>query len=166
MSAHALSLKVIDKLYLLLGKHQFKDVIKMNEDEIRAKLKKETEKEREKEERILEEDKKLKEIIQSIKEEIEKWKNVLPVDLEVVDEIPVADINKRQYFLFKKQKNQKISVVWYEQKSERGRIKKVQNERSIEDFMEYLESWGAEPVLLKLKDRIPVFIEYLSTKIQ
>jgi hypothetical protein len=131
----------------------------MDEESVKEKLNRANEAERlkaeEKKRAISERSKRLQELKKYIEKEIQKYD--LPIGLEGIDKEPFAEMNNRQHYLIKEKGTKNIGIVFIEM----GR----RNKQVISDFIEIRESWGDEEALLKLKNRIPVFIEYLVTKI-
>ena len=131
----------------------------MDEESIQEKLNKANEAERlkaeEKRRAITEMNNRLERVKKEIAEEIQKYD--LPIGLEGVDKEPFAEMNNRRNYLIKEKGTRNIGIIFVEM----GRKEK----QTIGNFIEIRESWGDEGALLKLKERIPVFIEYLVTKI-
>jgi hypothetical protein len=112
---------------------------------------------------IAEKNERMNVIITDIKKELVRLENILPMNIEKPDNIPISP--NGHFFLFKKLNEKKIIVISYEMKKSGKEMEKVAIGQTADDFMEHLYSWGGEEALLQLRDRIPGFIEYLSTNV-
>lgn len=146
----------------------------MDEDTVREKLKKASDKEKEEDQaRALafqEQKKRMQAIKTDIRKELTKWMQDLPMDLDARDNVPFDKFNRSSFYLSKKRGTKEIIVERYEPTGKRvgkGVVieEALMDSQTIDNFMEYLDSWGGERGLVKLKERIPEFIEYLSTNI-
>jgi len=136
-------------------------VIRLDEESIRKKFRdiKELEEKAYDEKHIetKEIDKESEELKSSIEDETYSWEEDLPWELEIIDEKPFAvTASGLSLHLDKKKGSENLYVT---------AIKgdKIVNEEIVSDFIETVEA--SKEILLKLKARIPDFIQYIATKI-
>ena len=104
---------------------------------------------------IEESNEKRKNLEKEIMDKLANWEDKLPSALEVIDEMPFLTQGE-SYYLLKKANEKKICVVVMSGKD----IKVVQRVSYFKDTFA-----ADDEVLRLLNDRIPGFIEYLSTQV-
>ena len=116
------------------------------------------EKFREKKEIANERTKETQKIETDIINEIASWKKDLPV-IELTDEVAFYEAEHTfSYYLKWKKDEMYVAIV-----EERWGRNKIEKEVKVTDFFKAMVV--SDEVLLKLKERIPGFIEYIETKI-
>lgn len=133
----------------------------MDEKAIKERFKKardiEKEQLQEKRESIEEKQKKRTQLEEDIKRILANWEEEFPKSQEIIDQTPFVESSGISCYLFKKKGDNKTYVLIID----RGAVKEVQ---SVAYFMETFIA--SDAVLNSMKDRIPQFVEYLSTQVK